>query len=86
MKMSLTIEHPEADRLAHELATTTGESVAEAVVQALRERLVHEQGRKRTPRLREELRAIRERCAKLPVLDTRSPEEIVGYDESGAPC
>ena len=83
--MSLTIEHPEANRLAHELATATGESVAEAVVQALRERLVHEQERQRTPHLLKELRAIRERCAKLPVVDTRSPEEIVGYDDSGVP-
>ncbi len=83
--MALTIDHPEANRLAHELATTTGESVAEAVVQALRERLVHEQERQRTPHLREALRAIRERCAKIPVVDTRSSEEIIGYDASGVP-
>jgi antitoxin VapB len=35
--------------------------------------------------LREELRAIRERCAALPVLDPRTPEEIIGYDERGLP-
>jgi antitoxin VapB len=83
--MPLTIEHPDADRLARELAAATGESLTEAVLQALRDRLARERGRQRTPRLRDELRAIRERCAKLPILDPRSPEEILGYDNAGAP-
>ena len=29
--------------------------------------------------------AISELCASLPVLDPRSPDEIVGYDEFGVP-
>lgn len=76
--MALTIEDPEVDRLVRELAETTGENPTEALRQALRERIEREQGRKRTPGLREELRAIRERCAKLPVIDARSSEEIIG--------
>lgn len=32
-----------------------------------------------------ELRAIRERCSRLPVQDARTAEEILGYDESGLP-
>jgi hypothetical protein len=28
---------------------------------------------------------IRQRCAQLPVLDTRSPDDIVGYDNHGVP-
>ena len=83
--MALSIKNPEADRLARELAETTGESMTEAVVQALRERLQREQARRRAPRLAERLRAIRKRCSKLPVLDGRSTEEILGYDESGLP-
>jgi len=83
--MALTIEHPEVDRLARELAATTGESLTEVVLQALRERLIREQGRQRRVPMRDALRAIRERCAKLPVLDTRSPEEILGYDNLGVP-
>jgi antitoxin VapB len=83
--MALTIEHPEVDRLVHELAATTGESLTEVVLQALRERLIREQGLKRVLHVRDALRAIRERCAKLPVLDTRSPEEILGYDDIGVP-
>ena len=83
--MALSIKHPEADRLARELASRTGESLTEAVIQALRERLMRETGRARAPRLSEELRAIGERCSRLPVLDARRPEEILGYGEDGLP-
>ncbi len=83
--MALSIKHPEADRLGRRLAAITGESITEATIKALEERLWREQGRIRGPRLRDELRAIRERCAALPVLDTRSPDEILGYDDIGVP-
>ena len=83
--MALTITNPDADRLARELAATTGEEIAEAILTALRERLAREQERRRTPSLREKLKAIRRRCSQLPVLDTRSPDEILGYDDRGVP-
>lgn len=83
--MALSIKHPEADRLARELAKSTGEGLTEAVIKALRERLARQRGRKAGRRLSEELRAIGERCAALPVLDERTPEEILGYDDRGLP-
>jgi antitoxin VapB len=83
--MALSIKHEEADRLARELAATTGESLTVAVLNALRERLRRERGRSRGPRLRHELRAIRARCANLPVLDRRSADRILGYDKDGVP-
>lgn len=83
--MALSIKHPEADRLARELAARTGETLTEAVIQALRERLIRERGRVRGPRLSEQLAAIGRRCAALPVLDQRTPDEILGYDEHGLP-
>ena len=83
--MALSIKHPEADRLARELAAATGETLTEAVLNALRERLRRQQNRTGRTRLSEELRVIGERCAALPVLDDRSPEEIIGYDEHGLP-
>jgi len=83
--VALSIKHPEADRLARELAKSTGEGLTEAVIKALRERLAREKGRKRGRRLSEELRAIGERVAALPVLDRRTPEEILDYDERGLP-
>jgi antitoxin VapB len=83
--MALSIKHPEADRLARELAKSTGEGLTEAVIKALRERLARQRGRKAGRRLSEELRAIGERCSALPVLDERTPEEILGYDDHGLP-
>ena len=35
-------------------------------------------------RLRRSVRAIQQEIASLPVRDHRSPEEIVGYDETGS--
>jgi antitoxin VapB len=72
--VALSIKHPEADRLARELASRTGETLTEVVVVALRERLARETGRDRAVPLREELAAIRRRCASLPVVDRRSAE------------
>lgn len=83
--MALSIKDPEADRLARELAARTGETLTEAVVVALRERLAREAGRTRTIPLGEELATIRRRCAALPVVDTRAGDEIIGYDQHGLP-
>jgi antitoxin VapB len=84
--MALSIKDPEADRLARELAARTGETLTEAVVVALRERLARETGRTRSIPLSEELAGIRRRCAALPVLDTRTADEILDYDERGLPA
>ena len=82
--MALSIKHPEADRLARELARTTGESLTEAVTRAIRERLVRETGS--TPDgVRAEIKRIQARVAAAPVLDDRTDDEILGYDENGLP-
>jgi antitoxin VapB len=83
--MALSIKHPEADRLARELVALTGETLTDAVVIALRERLARQAGRARVVSLCEELATIRQRCASLPVLDDRTPEEIIGCDSRGLP-
>jgi len=33
----------------------------------------------------DDLNEIAARCASLPVLDSRTPEEILGYDDRGLP-
>ena len=83
--MALSIKHPEADRLARELARTTGEGLTEAVINALRERLARQKRRPRGRRLSDELKAIGERVAALPVVDDRNADEILDYDERGLP-
>ena len=71
--------------MARELAAATGESLTEAVLNALKERLARHRGRVHAVRLEDELLAIGRRCADLPVLDDRAPEDIIGYDERGLP-
>lgn len=82
--MALRVNNPEADSLAKELAGYTGETVAQAVITALRERLEREK-RRNQPSLAERLVQIGRECAALPVLDGRTPDEILGYDEDGLP-
>lgn len=85
--MPLSIKSQEADRLARELAQATGESITDAVVIAIRERLDRERRRRgsRGDRFNARLKRMQERVAKLPVLDSRTPDEIIGYDEHGLP-
>ncbi len=83
--MALSIKDRDADRLARELAKETGETITRAVTVALRERLARLRRRHRGRRLADELDEIATRCAQLPVLDTQTAEEILGYDERGLP-
>lgn len=83
--MALNIRNVRTERLAEEVAALTGETKTEAVTAALRdrlERLRRERGRRR---LADELDEIARHCASLPVLDSRSADEILGYDEHGLP-
>lgn len=84
--MALNIKDPTTDRLVRELAANTGESITTAVTVAVRERL-ERIGRMAPAEVRErELTRIALEAAALPVLDDRSPDEIVGYDEDGLPA
>jgi antitoxin VapB len=83
--MAVSIKNAETERLARELAKKTGVSITQAITIALREQLAREEGRRTAPRIGDELLAIGRRCAALPDLDTRSPDEILGYDEIGLP-
>lgn len=82
--MPLSIKDPEADRLAREVAKATGETLTAAIVQALKERLLRVR-RTRGVKLSNELLAIGRRCAALPVRDSRSDDQILGYDRNGLP-
>ena len=79
----LNIKNPEADGLARSLAKATGRSITDSVIYALREQLRRESGRASAPDLAETLMEIGRRCAALPDLDTRTGDEILGYDERG---
>jgi antitoxin VapB len=84
--MPLSIKAPEADRLARQLAAATGETITEAVIVAMRERLAREERKTESKaQLIEDLMAISRHCASLPIIDDRSEDEIMGWDENGLP-
>jgi antitoxin VapB len=100
--MALTIQDPETERLARELAEKTGASIDDVVARALRRAVLDqireaiERDARREPirfptdtesarRLDAVIKEAQERIAKLPVLDDRSPDELLGYDEWGLP-
>jgi antitoxin VapB len=83
--MALNIRNKETERLAEALAKLTGETKTEAVLRALRDRLSRLRRERSKRRLADELDEIALHCARLPVLDNRTAEEILGYDERGLP-
>jgi antitoxin VapB len=84
--MALTIEDPEADRLARAVADRTGETLAQAVINALRDRLAREERAQDDIESRvADAMEIGRHCASLPTLDRRIPEKILEYDENGLP-
>ena len=82
--MALNIKDSTADKLARRLAKLTGESLTDAVIAALEERLARID-RSRGSDMLENLRECRQRFAKLKVLDTRSADEILGFGANGLP-
>jgi antitoxin VapB len=83
--MALSIKNQEAERLVRLVAKQTGESLTGAIEQALREKWERIQRKPKEPALVERLLEIANRVAALPVLDNRSDDEILGYDENGLP-
>jgi antitoxin VapB len=86
--MALVIDNPETERLVAELARRTGRTPAEAVAEAIRQSLEHRTAEERPadpPDIWERVREIQDRLAAIPDVDTRSADEIIGYDEYGVP-
>jgi antitoxin VapB len=82
--MSLNVKHPDAHRLARELAALTGETLTDAVTVALRERLMRERAARRAgPGLAERLVSIGADCARRleEPYATGDPGELLHGDD-----
>ena len=80
--MPLNIKGQLADELARKLAKETGETLTAAVARALQERL----DRVRLHRRRgTAVDRIVSAAWRLPRLDRRTADEVLGYDEHGLP-
>jgi len=83
--MGMNIKNSETERLAHDLASLTGESLTVAITVAVRERLTRLQ-RERKAGLAERLIAIGRDCAKHLKEPYRSVDHgDLLYDERGLP-
>ena len=82
--MSLNIKNEETHRRAQELARLAGETMTQAVDRAVAERLERIRKKRNKGALVQRLLKIGHECARLPVLDRRSPKEML-YDETGLP-
>lgn len=84
--MALSIKDEETDRLVRSLARQAGLSYTAAIRMAVLNELDNRRPPARNPgRIREAVRALQEEIRNLPVLDPRTPDEIIGYDEHGLP-
>ena len=84
--MALSLKDQETDSLARQVARLTGETLTEAVRGALRLRLREEQlKRGERPWDAARIDAAIERYNALPLFDTRTDDEILGYDANGLP-
>ncbi len=83
--MPLSIKNDATERLARQVAEEAGESITKAIQKSLEERLERLKARRRNRVLASQLDEILARVDQLPILDSRTADEIVGYDENGLP-
>jgi antitoxin VapB len=83
--VALSIKDPETERLARALSQLTGENITTATRRAIEERLRRLGGQSRRTALLEDMAEIRRRWSEMRVVDDRSADDILGYDEHGLP-
>lgn len=81
--MALSIRNHRAEQLAKELSKISNESITDATIHALEERLLRLKGRKTVHIMRDDLQKIARTCSALPDVDRGTPDEIIGYDAHG---
>ncbi len=80
-RQTLYIKNPVAHRLAQEVSKRMGVTLTEAVIHALEDQIRAQ----KKPIDQKKIDAICAKLASLPVLDSRTPDEILGYDSFGVP-
>jgi antitoxin VapB len=83
--MPISIKNDATERLARQVANATGESLTEAVKKSLEERWQRLKSRRRKDVALNQVEDLLRRVDALPTLDSRSEDDILGYDENGIP-
>jgi antitoxin VapB len=80
--MKVVIDDPEFDEAVKELVAATGETEFVSLKIAVKERL-DRVTRRSAKEYMAKIREITSRVEEMPVLDARSDDEIIGYNEHG---
>ena len=80
-RRTLYIKNPAAHSLAEKVSKKMGVTLTEAVIRSLEDKLRD----KPRPIDWKKVDAITRKLAAMPILDSRTPDEILGYDEFGLP-
>ena len=83
--MAVLIRAERVETKIRELAERTGETLTEAVEKAVDDRLAALPPKRKGRVDREGLAKLLAEIAALPVVDPRSPDEFMDWDESGLP-
>ena len=84
--MAINIKNAEAEQLARELARRRKQGITEVVIDALRKEVERERRKPRREGAEECQRRVQdivEHFNRLPHLDNRSDDEILGYNDRG---
>ena len=81
--VSLNIKNPEVYAAAARLAKLQDTTITAAVLNAVRAELGRQNSRRRADNEVERMREFARRVSALPLLDTRSADEILGYGPEG---
>jgi antitoxin VapB len=84
--MALNIKNAETEKLVRELARRRGQGITEVLTDVLRREVERERRKLRPNDMQARMRRIDEivkRYNSLPELDTRSDDEILGYNDQG---
>ena len=83
--MPLSIKNEATERLARKVASETGESITDAIQISLQERWERLKRRRKEHILAGQIEDLLHRVDRLPNLDSRPENEVLGYDEDGIP-
>ncbi len=81
--MALSIRNTLAEKLAREVAAESGESLTQAIIHALEDRLERLQGCRTVDDTFVEIMRISQRCSRLPDMERHTDDVILGYGDEG---
>jgi antitoxin VapB len=84
--VALNIKNAETEKLVRELARRRGQGITEVLTDVLRREVEHERRKRRrseTNDLLSRIQVVVDDVKKLKILDERTPDEILGYNEHG---